>query len=127
MQTPKLEKPQQLEKTLSVPIRFRFGEVSSLTKAKAPAPSDPSLGPLSNFTGTFAGNGFNTIFRPDSGATPTPLPVPVLGSDNALELNLTQEPLSFSKALGSVPNRGTGAHAVAFLNGAPDLPAIRAV
>jgi len=124
MQTPKLEKPQQLEKTLSVPIRFRFGEVSSLTKVKAPAPSDPSLGPLSNFTGTFAGNGFNTIFRPDSGATPTPLPVPVLGSDNVLELNLTQETLSFSKALGSVPNRGTGAQADAFLNGVPYLQAI---
>src|SRR5258708_14511031 len=124
MQPPKLEKPQQLEKTLSVPIRFRFGEVSSLTKVKAPAPSDPSLGPLSNFTGTFAGNGFNTIFRPDSGATPTPLPVPVLGSDNVLELNLTQETLSFSKAPGSVPNRGTGAQADAFLHGVPYLQPI---
>src|SRR5260370_24788779 len=113
MQTPKLEKPQQLEKTLSVPIRFRFGEVSSLTKVKAPVPADPSLGPLGNFTGTFAGNGFNTIFRPDSGATPTPLPIPVLGSDDVLELNPTQETLSFSKALGPAPHRRTGPPAAA--------------
>src|SRR5260370_7081935 len=127
MQTPNLHNPQKREKTLSVPIRFRFGEVASLRKAKEPAPPDPSLGTLSNFTGTFAGNGFNTIFRPDSRATPTPLPVPVLGSDNVLQLNLTQETLSFSKALGSVPNRGTGAQPDAFLNGVPYLQAISAV
>ena len=127
MRTQKLEKalqPPKLEKTLSVPSRFKFGQVSSFTKIKAPISADPSLGPLANFTGTFAGNGFNTIFRPDSAATPTPLPIPVLGSDNVLELNLTQETLSFSKALGTVPNRGTGAQADAFLNGVPYLQAI---
>jgi hypothetical protein len=122
----KLEKPPKLEKTLSVPTHFKFGAVNSFTKikTKAPIPPSPNLGPLSSFTGTFAGNGFNTIFRPDSGATPTPLPIPVLGSDNVLELNLTQETLSFSKALGSVPNRGTGGQADAFLNGVPYLQAI---
>src|SRR5450759_5186495 len=124
MLNPKLEQPPQLEKTLDVPSRFKFGEVSSLTKLKTASPADPSLGPLAHFTGTFAGNGFNTIFRPDSTATPTPLPIPVLGSDNVLELNLTQETLSFSKGLGSVPNRGTGGQADAFLNGVPYLQAI---
>ena len=126
MQRPKLVRTPKLEKTLSVPSSFKFGQVSSLAKAKTkkPIPPDPSLGPLAKFTGTFAGNGFNTIFRPDSTATPTPLPIPVLGSDNVLELNLTQETLSFSKGLGSVPNRGTGAQVDAFLNGVPYLQAI---
>jgi hypothetical protein len=114
----------KLEKALVMPSTFRFGQVSSLSPRKAPIPAPPSLGPLAAFTGSFSGNGFNTIFRPDSAATPTPLPIPVLGSDNILELNLTQETLSFSKALGSVPNRGSFAQADAFLNGIPYLQAI---
>jgi hypothetical protein len=83
----------------------------------------PTLGPLAAFTGTFTGNGFNTIFRPDSPTTPTPLPIPVSGSDNVLELNLTSETLSFSPALGSVPNRGM-VQGDAFLNGVPYLQSI---
>lgn len=83
----------------------------------------PTLGPLAAFTGTFTGNGFNTIFRPDSPTTPTPLPIPVAGSDNVLELNLTSETLSFSPALGSVPNRGM-VQGDAFLNGVPYLQSI---
>jgi len=77
--------------------------------------------------GDFVGNGFNTIFRPDSAATPTKLPNPVPPApphDNVLELNLTSETLSFSKSLGSVPNRGTGAQPDAFLNGVPYLQTI---
>jgi hypothetical protein len=83
----------------------------------------PTLGPLAAFSGTFTGNGFNTIFRPDSPTTPTPLPIPVAGSDNVLELNLTSETLSFSPPLGSVPNRGM-VQADAFLNGVPYLQSI---
>ena len=90
----------KLEKALLVPSNFKFGQVSSFTqRKKGPIPPSPSLGPLAAFTGTFTGTGFNTIFRPDSAATPTPLPIPVLGSDNVLELNLTQETLSFSGLL----------------------------
>jgi hypothetical protein len=63
---------------------------------------DPSQGTV------FAGTGFNTIFRPQSPKTPTKLPVPVPGSDNILELNLTAETLSFAAPLGNVPNRGFG-------------------
>jgi hypothetical protein len=51
----------------------------------------PSLGPLAAFVGDWKGNGFNTIFRPDSTKTPTPLPVPPTDgvNDNILELKLS--------------------------------------
>jgi hypothetical protein len=73
----------------------------------------PPLGPLEKFTGTFVGTGFNTIFRPQSTQTPTfntqQVPeVPGVPRDNVLQLNLTKETLSFSRAedLKNVPNRG---------------------
>ena len=114
----------KLEPALLRPSGFRFGEVSSLTALRDSVSSVPSLGPLAAFTGTFHGSGFNTIFRPDSGS-PTKLPVPVTG-DNLLELNLTQETLSFSPALGSVPNRGEVMPDI-FLNGVPYLQVINDV
>ena len=113
----------RLETALSIPGGFRFGEVSSLTTVQAATSKVPGLGPLAAFTGTFQGNGFNTIFRPDNAKTPTKLPVPVSGSDNVLELNLTQETLSFSPSLGSVPNRGEVQGDI-FLNGVPYLQTI---
>ena len=114
--------------SISLPSDFVFGELRpDHTKPPAPAPPPP-LGPLSAFRGDFVGNGFNTIFRPDSAATPTPLPnavpPPPPPRDNILELNLTAETLAFSKSLGSVPNRGTGAQPDAFLNGVPYLQTI---
>ena len=115
-----------LTPAFSLPNGFRFGEVSSLTEFRdnvSPVPN-PSLGPLTAFTGTFHGSGFNTIFRPDLGS-PTPLPIPAT-NDNLLELNLTQETLSFSPALGSVPNRGE-VQPDAFLNGVPYLQVIQDV
>ena len=116
----------RLEPVLSIPSGFRYGEVSSLTALRAASSSVPSLGPLAAFTGTFRGNGFNCIFRPDSSQTPTKLPVPVSGSDNVLELNLTEETLSFSPSLGSVPNRGEVQGDI-FLNGVPYLQTINDV
>jgi hypothetical protein len=116
----------KLETAVSLRSDFRFGEVSSLTAPRTISSSVPSLGPLAAFTGTFTGNGFNTIFRPESAATPTKLPVPVLPpppQDNILELNLTSETLSFSKSLGSVPNRGEVQGDI-FLNGVPYLQSI---
>ena len=84
------------------------------------------LGVLSNFTGTFAGTGFNLIFRPNSGPPTTttfPNPVspapPTPPSENVLELNLTTETLSFSNDLGSIPNRGLETQNDIFLNGVP--------
>lgn len=112
----------RLETAVSLPGGFRFGEVSSLTALRTTTSAVPGLGPLADFAGTFTGNGFNTIFRPDSPTTPTPLPIPVR-SDNVLELNLTSEVLSFSKSLGSVPNRGMVQGDV-FLNGVPYLQTI---
>lgn len=113
----------KLESAVSMPAGFRFGEVSALTKFKVIPSGAPSLGPLAAFAGAFTGNGFNTIFRPQNPATPTPLPVPQPGSDNILELNLTSETLSFSASLGSVPNRGMVQRDV-FLNGVPYLQSI---
>jgi hypothetical protein len=114
--------------SIQLPSDFRFGHVRpDHTKPVPPSPPPP-LGPLSAFVGDFVGNGFNTIFRPDSAATPTPLPNPVPPPppprDNVLELNLTSETLSFSKSLGSVPNRGTGPQPDAFLNGVPYLQTV---
>jgi hypothetical protein len=115
-----------LEAALSISRGFRYGEVSSLTELRAIGSSQPSLGPLADFAGTFTGNGFNTIFRPDNKLTPTPLPKPISDSDNVLELNLTSETLSFSPSLGSVPNRGEVQGDI-FLNGVPYLQAINDV
>lgn len=117
--------------SIQMPSDFLFGHLRANHKVPPTPAPPPPLGPLSAFLGDFAGNGFNTIFRPDSAATPTPLPNPVPPPppprDNVLELNLTSENLSFSKNLGSVPNRGTGNQPDAFLNGVPYLQTINDV
>jgi hypothetical protein len=114
--------------TISLPKGFRFGQLSDLApKSTGTATPTPSLGPLAAFTGDWAGNGFNTIFRPDSTVTRTPLPNPVPSPpprDNILELNLTSESLSFSPSLGSVPNRATATQEDIFLNGVPYLQTV---
>jgi hypothetical protein len=110
---------------------FRWGQVPSVRSlglAAEAAQPEPDLGAIASFTGTFKGTGFNTIFRPqDFAVTPTPLPNPTHGpDDNILELNLTEETLSFSSALGSIPNRGMVQGDV-FLNGIPYLQTINDV
>jgi hypothetical protein len=119
------ELPAPLEAALELPSDFRFDAVHA--KPTTPPSPSPDLGPLAHFKGNFVGNGFNQIFRPDNPQTPTVLPVPIGGSDNILELNLTRETLSFSKSLGSVPNRGSGVQGDAFLNGVPYLQTINDV
>jgi hypothetical protein len=107
-----------LTPAIFMPGNFEFGEVPSTegSSASPPAPPPvPTLGPLSAFTGTFHGNGLNAIFRPDIGS-PTKLPVNPGPSSNLLELNLTRQTLSFSRPLGSVPNRGEVTPDI-FLNG----------
>jgi hypothetical protein len=122
--TEKMDEKANRTANISLPSDFVFGEVSSLVpKLHARAVTAPSLGPLAAFAGTWKGSGFNTIFRPDSPQTPTPLPIPVASSDNILELNLTSETLAFSPSLGSVPNRGMVQGDV-FLNGVPYLQVI---
>ena len=117
--------------TITLPSNFEIhsqdrklnGNTQLLT---APTDPPPPLGVLANFTGNFAGTGFNTIFRPNSGSTTFPNPVNTGGlpNDNILELNLTTESLSFSKTLGSVPNRGLAPQSDIFLNGVPYVQAI---
>jgi hypothetical protein len=107
-----------LKPAVFMPGNFEFGEVPSTEGSSTPpppAPQVPSLGPLAAFTGTFHGNGFNQIFRPDLGS-PTKLPVDPGPSDNLLELNLTSHTLSFSPQVGLVPNRGEFTPDI-FLNG----------
>ena len=76
------------------------------------SPSAPPK-PLDAFTGTWTGNGFNTIFRPNRDTTKLPKkPIPSADGvfpasdpDNLLQLNLTFETLFFSDSLTDIPNR----------------------
>ena len=118
-----------LKAAISLPGAFHFDEVKGLSSARLvqAASTSPELGPLGAFTGAWAGSGFNTIFRPQSPNTPTPLPHPAVGpSDNILELNLTAESLAFSPSLGAVPNRGMIQGDI-FLNGIPYLQTVNDV
>ena len=109
--------------SLSLPPDFEINPVDIKFHKKTAGPSaskPPPLGVLSNFKGNFAGHGFNMIFRPQDGSVETstfPNSVPV--GDNVLEINLTQETLSFANSLGKVPNRGEAPQADIFLNGVP--------
>lgn len=92
---------------------------------------NPPLGPLAKLADTtFRGNGFNTIFRPQNVAlSPTHLlktPDPADIDDNILELNVTEEILEFSSALGSVPNRGLVQGDIT-LNGVPYVQRVKDV
>jgi prepilin-type processing-associated H-X9-DG protein len=118
---------------LSCPMDFKINPVRNpgllAPEAAVAAPVAPpvaDLGPLAAFSGNFRGLGFNTIFRPDNPMTPTPF-TPPIASDNVLELNLTQETLSFSNSLGNVPNRGSGTQGDIFLNGVPYLQTVNDV
>lgn len=105
---------------------FGHGDATSPTgtahaaTALAPAAAEvgvPTLGPLQDFIGSWAGLGFNTIFRPSQPST---------GSDNVLQLNLTTESLVFSSGLGSIPNRGEVQPDI-FLNGVSYLQTVNDV
>ena len=107
------------------------GKVDPRTEAPVTTSPPPPLGVLANFTGSFAGNGFNMIFRPNSGPpTTTSFPNPVSPappnppSENVLEINLTEETLTFSNPLGSIPNRGLEKQNDIFLNGVPYVQSI---
>ena len=71
--------------------------VSSVRLVQQRAAVDASLGLLANLAGTWEGEGFNLIARPDREG----------GSPLFLELNQTFESLSFSPISSSIPNRGS--------------------
>ncbi|KAH7311217.1 hypothetical protein B0I35DRAFT_437714 [Stachybotrys elegans] len=111
---------------------FHYGEVDY-----SPEPSDPTddapLGVLEHFKGAWKGPGFNTIFRPNNAPTPTTFPTPVNPAPPTppnvavLELNLTEEELSFSKPLGNVPNRGLDKQQDIFINGVSYIQVVKDV
>lgn len=108
---------------ITLPSDFQIEEIDDKFEQKHDLLADdalPPLGVLENFTGHFAGTGFNTIFRPNSEPPPP-------ATTNVLELNLTTETLSFSGSLGSVPNRGLAPQPDIFLNGVPYVQAIKDV
>ncbi|KAL8827408.1 MAG: hypothetical protein Q9191_003204 [Dirinaria sp. TL-2023a] len=118
--------------TISLPSDFEIHGVTGKLLAEKPSTTPPPpLLVLGNFQGTFAGNGFNTIFRPQNSATPTTFPTKVnlegKPDDNVLELNLTAETLAFADPLGSVPNRGLGTQGDIFLSGVPYVQTIQDV
>lgn len=75
----------------AVPPRFQQGPITTALQ----------LGPLAALAGTWAGNGFNTIWRPDNRFSQPESPIM-----RFLELNLTNETLEFDVIPGVVPNRG---------------------
>ncbi|MDP9175708.1 MAG: heme-binding protein [Planctomycetota bacterium] len=114
---------------ISLPKDFEFGAVPSIPhRGVLHLLTNPSLGPIAGFAGSWMGNGFNTIFRPNSQKTPTAMPGPVTSlspKDNVLELNLTSESLTFTDSLGTVPNRGSGTQEDIKLNGLSYLQTIQ--
>jgi hypothetical protein len=113
-----------LQTAFRIPDNFKIHQVPTAPPgheiAAAAQLAPPPLNALAGFNGTFTGNGFNTIFRPQKTTTPLPIPVP---GDNVLELNLTSETLSFSPSLGSIPNRGT-VQGDLFMNGVPYVQSV---
>jgi hypothetical protein len=103
----------------------------------AAAVTAPSLGVLSNFTGSRVGIGFNAIWRPSSGTrifeNDVPLinrsrtPVPKKPNESISQLNLTTDELAFSKTLGHVPNRGLGSQRDVTLSGVSYIQVLRDV
>ena len=93
------------------------------------APEPPPF-PLTLLQGSFAGNGFNTIFRPRS-KFPLPKEKPLVATvgpdDNILELNLTLEQWTFGQAIGDIPNRGLGEEPDIVLKGLPYLQTVQDV
>ncbi|KAF2099357.1 hypothetical protein NA57DRAFT_74858 [Rhizodiscina lignyota] len=119
---------------IHLPPNFKIIEVDGKIRKQPTTDPTPPLGVLSNFSGAFTGHGFNLIFRPNSGPPtgttfPNPIspPAPTPPSQNALELNLTTEMLTFSKSIGSIPNRGLESQSDIFLNGVPYMQVINDV
>lgn len=120
---------------ISLPSEFNFDQVDGkYVDLGDQVPVPTSLGPLDAFNGSFVGTGFNAIFRPNSSATPAHFNTqPEAGSkfgvnteNNVLELNVTQEALTFTQKdnISRVPNRGEGGQGQIFLAGVAYLQVV---
>ncbi|PNP44419.1 hypothetical protein TGAM01_v211101 [Trichoderma gamsii] len=117
---------------ISLAVRVNLQSVDATLRPTPPQ----ALDVLSNFRGTFIGNGFNTIWRPSSGSNTFPNPVPAGGNnkpdpvfpnESILELNLTTEEMTFTDNLGSIPNRGLKEQKDLILSGVSYLQVVRDV
>jgi hypothetical protein len=101
--------------------RKTFGDPTPINSGVKP--------PLDQFAGTYAGNGFNMIFRPRAeNSTEEQIkktPTSKDPKDNVLELNLTTEQLSFGGHLGDIPNRGFGDEPDISLAGVPYVQTVQ--
>jgi hypothetical protein len=88
-----------------VPPQLASQLVHGVFRGARPAPPFP----LTQFQGSYAGNGFNLIWRPRAQSDDTPFTIKNLEKtppDNILQLNLTTEQLTFGETIGGIPNRG---------------------
>ena len=80
-----------------------FGYNPNPTPTPPPPPPPSPIQPVANYgflaglEGTWAGSGFNAIWRPNLLSS---------GQDRFLELNVTRETLTFQQINGPIPNRG---------------------
>jgi len=79
------------KRSVFVPPRFQQGPITTALQ----------LGPLAPLAGSWRGNGFNVMWRPDN-----PQSAPGTAIKRYLELNLTSETIDFQVIPGVVPNRG---------------------
>ena len=75
---------------------FSFQPLPPIEEPAALAAAADPLGPLAGLAGTWSGQGFNVIWRPNH----------TQNQDRFLELNLTSEVLEFTVIPGKIPNRG---------------------
>jgi len=68
---------------------------------RGPITTALQLGPLASLVGSWRGNGFNAIWRPDNIQPPANSNI-----HRFLELNLTDDSFEFHVIPGAVPNRG---------------------
>jgi len=70
-------------------------QIAAPAAVQAAAAPVGGLGPLAGLAGNWSGQGFNTIWRPHTGA-----------SDHFLELNVTNDRIDLEVINGNIPNRG---------------------
>jgi len=93
-----------------VPPKQQVAPARVARVAAAPVAAKDDTFPLDVLEGTWAGNGFNSIFVPLSKSTAGKMNIKREDGpdDNILILNLTTEQWQFGPNLGKVPNRGLG-------------------